>query len=357
MSLDILRLLGVLVLVLANAFFVAAEFSLVTVRRTRVQELVQKGTPRSRRLLRAIDNPDRVIAATQVGITVASLGLGWVGEPVLARALEHTLAQVTGAPATASVSPVSHAAAIAVAFVLISFLHVLVGEQVPKSIAIQRPAETGLWVAVPYLLTERILRPFVWLLDGASSFMIRLLGLRPISPHQQVHSAEEIKLVVAASLKGGALEPDQGAMMSKAIELASRRVREIMVPREKVVAVDVHTSQDRLLDLVAEQGYTRMPVYDGALDRVVGVVHTKDLFTILASKGLIILEDLVREPYFVAPDLEVDEILRGFRRQRVHLAIVRDEQQHVLGIVTLEDVIEQLVGRIADEHDVAETSV
>lgn len=350
----LLQIATIPLFVLANAFFVAAEFSLVTVRPTRVQEMVQKGVVRARLLQLAIADPDRVIAATQVGITVASLGLGWVGEPVLARFLDWSFAKAFGAsPGPAA----AHGIALGVAFFLISFLHVLVGEQIPKSIAIQRPAQTGLFIAAPYILTERLFRPFVWVLNAVSDAVVRLLGLRPLPPHQQVHSAEEIKMLVAASLKGGALEPDQGAMMSKAIELASRKVGDIMVPREKIVAVDIHTPQDRLLEIVAEQGYTRMPVYDGALDRVVGIVHTKDLFTIIASKGLIILEDLVRDPYIVAPELEVDEILRGFRRLRVHLAIVRDGQQRVVGIVTLEDVLEQLVGHIADEHDITEIRV
>lgn len=158
-------------------------------------------------------------------------------------------------------------------------------------------------------------------------------------------------MLVTASQRGGVLEPDQGALLHKVLEFPVRRVDSIMIPREKVVAIDIRTPQDRLLEISAEQGYTRIPVFDGDLDNVVGVVHTKDLFTIIASRGLIILKDLLREPYFVAPELEVDEILREFRRNRVHLAIVRDAQKRVVGIVTLEDVLEQLVGHIADEHD------
>ncbi len=344
----LLRVISIPALVFANAFFVAAEFSLVMVRPTRVRELVQKGSPGARLLQKAIADPDRVIAATQVGITISSLGLGWLGEPVLARFLAwalHALAGIDLSPAYA------HSLGIGIAFTLITILHVVLGELVPKSIALQRPTETGLTVARPLLLSERVLRPFIWLLNGMGNLIVRWLGFRPMSPHQRVHSADELKMIVAASLQGGALKPEQGDILRRTLDLPVQRVRNIMVPRDRIVAVDVHTPQDRLLEIVSDQGYTRLPVYDGTLDRVVGVVHTKDLFTIIASKGLIILEDLVRDPYNVSPDLEVFEILRGFHSQRVHLALVRDDQERVLGLVTLEDVLEQLVGQIADEHD------
>jgi CBS domain containing-hemolysin-like protein len=283
-----------------------------------------------------------------VGITVTSLALGWVGEPFLARFFLSILERVLG-PTTAQA--MSHGIAFVVAFGLITFLHVLLGEQVPKSIALQRPAETGLLLAGPYLFCERLFRPVIWILYAAGNLIIRMIGLKPIPSLQRVHSADELKLIVSASLQGGALVPEQGDIVRRALDLPVRLVRDIMIPREKIVGIDVHTPQDRLLEFVAEQGYTRMPVFEGTLDRIVGVVHSKDLFTITASKGLIILEDLMRDPYFVPPDLEVSEILRGFRTQRVHLALVRDAQERIIGLVTLEDVLEQLVGHIADEHD------
>jgi CBS domain containing-hemolysin-like protein len=348
-SLDlVLRIVSIPLLLLVNAFFVATEFCLVTVRPTRVREMVQKGVPGAKRLQRAASDRERVIAATQVGITIASLALGWVGEPVLARFFGAALAAGLGIDASPALA---HSLAVATAFALITYLHVLLGEQVPKSLALQRPAETGLVLAGPYLVTERLFRPFIWVLYASGNLIVRLAGMKPLTASQRVHSADELKMIVASSLQGGALGAEQGDILRRALDLPVRRVRDIMVPRERIVAVDVHTPQDRLLEFVAEQGYTRMPVFDGSLDRVVGVVHAKDLFTITASKGLIILEDIVREPYFVAPDLEVTEILRGFRSQHVHLAVVRDAAGRVEGLVTLEDVLEQLVGYIADEHD------
>jgi CBS domain containing-hemolysin-like protein len=348
-SLDLtLRIVSIPLLLAVNAFFVAAEFCLVTVRPTRVKEMVQNGIPGAKRLQRAASDRDRVIAATQVGITVASLALGWVGEPVLARFFDTILATGFG-PASSPV--VAHSLAVATAFALITYLHVLIGEQVPKSVALQRPAETGLLLAGPYLVTERLFRPFIWILYASGNGIVRLAGMKPLPPSRRVHSADELKMIVASSLQGGALGAEQGDILRRALDLPVRRVRDIMVPRERIVAIDVHTPQDRLLEFVAEQGYTRMPVFSGSLDQTIGIVHAKDLFTITASNGLIILEDIVREPYFVQPDLEVTEILRGFRSQRVHLAIVRDDAQHVIGLVTLEDVLEQLVGHIADEHD------
>jgi CBS domain containing-hemolysin-like protein len=343
----ILRILAIPLLLLANAFFVAAEFSLVMVRPTRVREMVQKSVPRSRLLQKAIADPDRVIAATQVGITIASIGLGWLGEPVLARFFETTLLNAI-APRTAGA--LAHSLAFGTAFAIITLMHVVLGELVPKSIALQRPVDTGLRVAAPLLVIEWIFRPFIWLLNGTGNWIVRWIGLKPLPPHRQVHSVDEIKMLVAASLQGGALAPDHGELLTRALDLPIRRVRDIMIPRGQIVAVDVHMPQDRLLESVSDQGHTRMPVYDGALDRIVGIVHTKDIFTITASKGLIILEDLVREPYFIAPDVDVVEVLRGFRANRVHLAVVRDAGDHIVGLVTLEDVLQQVVGHIEDDY-------
>jgi CBS domain containing-hemolysin-like protein len=211
----------------------------------------------------------------------------------------------------------------------------------------------GLLLAAPYLACEWVFRPFIWVLYASGNLIIRLTGFKPLPPSQRVHSADELKMIVASSQQGGALAPEQGDIVKRALELPVHHVSEFMIPREQVVALDVHTPQDQLFEFIAEQGHTRIPVFDGSPDRIVGIVHAKDVFTIFASKGLIILEDLMREPYFVTPDLDVVEILRGFRQNHVHLAIVRDGSERVVGLITLEDVLEHIVGHIAEDGDAA----
>jgi putative hemolysin len=339
-------LVGIAVLVLANAYFVATEFALVAVRSTQVELWLAEGRRGAASASHAIEHLDDAIAATQLGITIASIGLGFVGEPVLARIIEPLLAAV-GIDARYAV----HSVALALAFSIVTFLHVVVGELAPKAIALDRPGAVALACAQPLLVFARVFRPVLWLLNGSGNLLVRALGVKRAGQAADVHSAEELSLLVAQSRAAGEIRPYAGRILGNVFRLGRTRLRDVMVPRERVVAIDRSIDADALLDLIKESGFTRIPVYDGSFDNVIGILHTKDLFQVYADRRVVILEDAIREAIFFPSDLSLVNALRRFRSGRGHLAIVRDEGGPVIGVCTLEDVLEQIVGDIEDEHD------
>jgi len=349
-TLDLLGLVAVIILVLANAFFVAAEFSLVSVRRTRVAELVENGTASAMSVQEAIDNPDRVIAATQLGITLSSLALGWIGEPALSHLL---LPLVQLFPADIQ-SEVSHTISAALAFTVITFLHVVVGELMPKSVALQDPERTSLFVAKPTLITEKIFKPAIWALNGTGNSLLRLLGVQPASGHELVHSIDELKMLVRASTEGGVFEEDESQRLHALFDFGELKVRGVMIPRTEMVGVEADKKLEEIIDLIVESTYTKFPVYDDDLDNILGVVHVKDLLNAMrsAEQRQSIARDFVREPLYVPETTSVNELLRHFRNNRQHIAIVMDEYGGTAGLVTLEDLLEEIVGEVSDPFDV-----
>ena len=345
LGVDLLGLTAVAALVLANGYFVATEFSLVAVRRSQIQVWVAEGRRGALAASQAIDRLDDAIAATQLGITLASIGLGWVGESVMSSLLVTPLAWIGIKSAV-----VLHTIAIIIAFTLITFLHVVVGELAPKAIALQRPGEVALLFAQPLLVFGRMFRWVLVAMNGAGNALVRLAGFESIEGHQ-VHSAEELHLLVSEAHAAGAIRPEQGRILGKVFRSATKRVRDVMVPRDRIFSIPVTTDPETLLDRLREEGYTRLPVHDGDLDRVVGILHTKDLFHLYAKTRLVLLSDAIRPAIEIRPDAEIAEALRLFRRGRRHMALVREVTGRVIGLVTLEDVLEELVGEIEDEHD------
>jgi CBS domain containing-hemolysin-like protein len=345
---DILRLIGVVVLVLANGFFVAAEFALVSVRRTRVEELARQGRPGAAAVKRALHDPDRFIAATQLGITIASLGLGWLGEPALSRFLDpvvHLLPE-------AWIGTASHTLSAGIAFAIITFLHVVIGELMPKSIALQRPENTSLVVAGPTLLAEWIFKPAIWALNGTGNFLLRLLGMPPASGHDMVHSVEELRMLVDASGEQGVLEHTERDMLEAVFDFGDSTAREVMVPRTEMVAVSADAPIEELIHLAIKHPHTKFPVYEGDLDHILGIAHTKDLVRVQHDqRRAATVRGLMREAMFVPDTLRLDELLKEFRHKRQHLALVLDEYGGTSGLVTLDDLMEEIVGKIGDAFD------
>ncbi|MGH0033215.1 MAG: hemolysin family protein [Myxococcota bacterium] len=343
---SLIGLLSVVALILTNAYFVATEFALVAVRRTQIELWVNEGRRGASSAAAAIDGLDDAIAATQLGITLASIGLGFVGEPALARLIAPLL-EATPLASGAAV----HTLAIAVAFAIITFLHVVVGELAPKAIALDHPGPVALFAARPLLVFGRIFRPVLWMMNGAGNRLVRALGVQPAGHGQGVHSPEELSMLVSESRAAGVIRPYAGRILGNVFRLSRTRVCDVMVPREQVLAIDRNIDADELLDLLRESGFTRLPVYDGTLDQTVGILHTKDLFNVYAREGVVHLFDAVRPVTFIRSDLPVVDALRQFRRGRRHLAVVRDGDGPVLGVCTLEDILEEIVGEIEDEHD------
>jgi len=348
-GIDLLRLLAVLILVLANGFFVAAEFALVSVRRTRIEELVTQGNQAATWAKKALENPDQVIAATQLGITLASLGLGWVGEPALSHLLEPIIHLFPGNIQ----SEVSHSISAGIAFAIITFLHVVVGELAPKSIALQNPEDTSLWVARPTLWTEWIFKPFIWVLNGTGNYLLKLVGVEPASGHELVHSVEELKMIVTASAEEGVVEDQAREMLHAVFDFGELLVRQVMIPRTEILGIEADMDLDESISIATHSTFTKFPVFDDNLDNIIGVVHIKDLLRAEhdSERRNCSARELVREAFFVPESVPVRRVLQEFRDRRQHIAIVMDEFSGTAGLVTLEDLMEEIVGEVSDPFD------
>jgi CBS domain containing-hemolysin-like protein len=340
------RVGALLALVFANGFFVAAEFAIVSVRKTRIDQLIAEGHRGARAVRRAVSDPDSYIAATQLGITMASLGLGWIGEPALAALIEPAFTALPAPVAAAS----AHSFAIAVAFAIVTALHIVFGELAPKTIALERAEATALIVVKPTELFMRTFWPFIRVLNGAGQGVVRLLGLHSKGGHAMVHSEEELKMLVTASQEAGVLEEDEEQMLHRVFGFADLTAGQIMTPRTEIAAVGADTPRDHLVEHVVRSGHTRLPVYRENLDDVVGFLHVTDLVRALARAGeAVSAGELAREALAVPETLGADDLLAEMRRRRVREAIVIDEYGGTAGLVTLESLIERIVGDIGGE--------
>lgn len=346
---DLIRLIAVVFLVLANAFFVAAEFALISVRRTRVEELLAQGNINAKWVKRALEDPDRFIAATQLGITLASLGLGWIGEPALGKLLQPLIDLF---PAALE-DELSLGFSAGLAFALITFLHVVVGELMPKSIALQDPERTALIVAQPTLWTVRLMSPAIWLLNGVGNRLLKVLGFEPASAHEMVHSAEELKMLATASAESGLMNDTEEEMLHAVFDFGDMLVRQIMVPRTELIAVKAGSTLEEIIEISIQHPFTKYPVYEDNLDHVIGVVHLKDMVNALHGKDKSpkIAQDLMREAIFIPETARLDSLLSRFRARKRHIAIVIDEYGGTAGVVTLEDLLEEIVGEVSDPFD------
>jgi CBS domain containing-hemolysin-like protein len=348
------RLLAVLALVLANGFFVASEFAVISVRKTRIDQLLAEGSRMARPVRRALDNPDQFIAATQLGITMASLGLGWIGEPALASLIEPMLQRL---PATLSAAT-SHTVSVAIAFMVITALHIVLGELAPKTVALQYPETTSLIVAKPTELFLTVFKPFIRVLNGMGWAVVRLFGMKAASGHGLVHSEEELKMLVTASQQAGVLEEDEEQMLHRVFHFAEFTAAEMMVPRTEMAAVKADASINEVVDLVWRGRHTSLPVYRGELDNIVGIMLTPDLVRALASpRPNFSVAALAREALNVPETMKADELLRQMRRHRTHQAIVIDEYGGTAGLVTFERVMERIVGELGGDFGASDSAV
>jgi putative hemolysin len=341
---DFLRIIIVLLLVLGNAFFVAAEYALVTARRTRLTERAGHGDVRARIALRIMDSPVRFIGTVQLGITAFSIALGAIGEPLVEHFLDPVLA--TGV-------------AFVLAFLIVTYLHVTLGELVPKAIALTKNESTALWVALPIEAFYVATYPIVWSLQASSNVFTRLFGIEPAPAGIVANTEEDIRMIVAAAEDTGAIETAEEEMLYKVFDFADKEVHEVMVPRPEVVAVSVDLPPEDCLAAVIDSPYTRYPAYRGSLDQIVGVLHVRDLFSALNDRGIanVSIEEILRAAFVVPETKDLAALLADFRRTKNHMAIVVDEYGAMQGLITLEDVLEEIVGEIEDEFDLPDEGV
>ena len=334
----------VLMLVLANGFFVASEFALVGVRRSRIQTLADKGSTSAKRLLTLLHNLNAYISATQLGITMASLALGWIGEPVFAHLLE--------APLKGRVSEVTlHTISFAIAFTIITFLHIVLGELAPKTLALERAEKVALAISWPMQTFYQIFRWPIRLLDWAGTRTVRFFGLHPTQEHASVYTEEELRHLMDVSRKSGHLEAQEQQLIHRVFEFSDAEVREAMVPRLQVEALPVTATLEDTRAAFLSTGYSRLPVYGERLDELVGLLFRKDLDMGRVSANRFSLRKLVRPPVFIPVTASLGEALKQMQASRVHFAFVVDEHGGLEGILTLEDLLEEIVGEINDEYD------
>lgn len=339
-------LLLTIALVGLNAFFVAAEFALVKIRSSHVEIRAREGSVLARLVRSIIGQLDGYLSATQLGITLASLGLGWIGEPVVARMIAALLDTVGVRLSEHAI----HRLSLPVAFATITVLHIVLGELAPKSLAIQHSERVAYAISIPMRAFYIIFKPAIWVLNGLAQGVLRVLGIQP-ARESELHSADEIRYLLEESQRSGIIAAEQHELLENIFELPRRQVRHIMVPRPRIVALEIGMPTERILDIVLEEGYSRMPVYRGSLDDIVGIVYTKDLLSLVHLRNLIILEDIIRPAMTVSEDESLHRLLRRFQNEQVHMAIVTDEFGGTAGLVTLEDVLEEIVGEIRDEYD------
>lgn len=356
MSIDITLIFNLFIitfLLLLNGFFVAAEFALVGVRKTRIVQLSNEGNFDAKLALDAIKNIDRYIAAVQLGITISSLGIGWVGESTIAKLIHPLFSFLPGM----FESLTTHTVSVTIAFALITVLHVVIGELMPKSVALQFPEGTTLFVAKPMYVVTRLFAPMIFLLNGLGNILLRMCRIEPASGHHMVHSTEELNMLIDASYKGGVLNEKETEMLQNVFKFSDLTAEQIMLPRPDMVCIPLDISQEELSKFLIENQYTRYPVYGSDLDHIVGVLHIKDIYPIIAENKKVELSSILREAFFIPETMTIDNLAVEFQKRRFQMAIVVDEFGGTSGLVTLEDVLEEIFGEVQDEFDEEEKDV
>lgn len=333
-------------LVFLNGFFVAAEFAIVKVRASQIEIQAKSGSSVAKMAKHITSHLDGYLAATQLGITLASLGLGWVGEAVMTQVVVDFLGLFNIELTSSFATNMGHV----FAFAIITVLHIVFGELAPKSIAIQRPVGTTMFISVPLRFFYVIFRPIIWLLNGFANFLLKLLGFGG-NLNEAHHSSEELQYLLDQGKESGALNMVEHELIKNVFDFNERIVKNIMVPRTKISAVEVDSPKEELLHTIISEGYSRVPVYDGSIDKIVGMVHAKDLLPFLIDKKELELKNIIRKPYFIPETKKINDLMSEFQLKRIQIAVVLDEFGGTSGIVTLEDIVEELVGEIQDEYD------
>jgi len=333
-------------LVLLNGFFVAAEFAMVRVRGSQIEIKAKSGSGVAKAARNIMRNLDRYLAATQLGITIASLGLGWVGQEVATKLMLNLFALCGLVITSGFIINTSHV----VAFAFITILHIVFGELAPKSVAIQRSVRTVMAVSLPLRFFYIVFRPLIWLLNGFAGFVLKLIGITPVQGESS-HSSEELQYLLDQGKETGALDSTEHELIQNVFDFNERVVKNIMIPRTKISGMDIDTSRDKLLEILMTEGYSRMPVYDKVIDKIVGIVHAKDILPLLVRNEEIVLKNIIRKPYFVPETKKINDLMAELQQKSILIAIVLDEFGGTAGMVTLEDIVEELVGEIQDEYD------
>jgi len=335
-----------LFLVFLNGFFVAAEFSIVKVRYSQIHLKAEQGNKFAKRAEHIIEHLDTYLSATQLGITIASLGLGWIGEPVVAKIISAVFFSLN-IPIT---QELLHTISLPAGFIVITILHIVFGELAPKSIAIRKSESTTLVISYPLYWFFIVFCPFIWLMNSLSNFFLNIIGINPIGEHE-IHSVDELRLLVEQSKKSGEIQEENYEIIKNAFDFTDHNAKQIMIPRQLIFSLDIKLSAKEIIEKILENGYSRIPLYDTSIDNITGIVYAKDVFKAQYRNPEFKIEDLLHPPFYVFETKRISEVLKEFQKQHIHLAIVINEFGGTQGIITLEDILEELVGEIQDEDD------
>ena len=334
-------------LVFLNGFFVAAEFAIVKVRSSQIEVQAKTGSQVAKITKSIIHHLDEYLAATQLGITLASLGLGWVGEEVMTKLVFNLFGLFHITVSGSFALNLGHF----LAFLIITIMHIVFGELAPKTFAIQQPVRTSLFVALPLRFFYVVFRPFIWLLNGFANGILKLFGIENVSTNEAHHSSEELQYLLDQGKESGALDSTEHELIKNVFDFNERVVKNIMVPRTKISGVELHLNKDDLLNRIIKEGYSRMPVYDDTMDKIVGIVQAKDILPLLVNQTEFNLSDIIRKPYFIPETKRINDLMAELQLRRIQIAIVLDEFGGTAGMVTMEDIVEEIVGEIQDEYD------
>jgi len=333
-------------LILINGFFVAAEFALVKVRASQLDLKAQKGSSRAKLAKTLLDKLDAYLSATQLGITLASLALGAVGEDVISHLVSASFIKFGIA-----IDPLKmHSIALPIALTLLTFFHVTIGEQIPKMIGIKYSLQATLIIAWPMRVFYFICSPFIIFLNKSSNLALRMMGLQQAG-EEDIHSEEELRLILTESEEGGAIKPSENELIQNVFDFDDRIVKQVMVPENRILAIDVELGRNELIKRVVEEGFSRIPIYLGDINNIIGIVHSKDLLRAVIDNKFRTIKEIMRPVHFIPESMKINELLRDFQKRHYQMAIVTNEFGSTAGLVTMEDIIEELVGEIQDEHD------
>lgn len=345
-EINVFYIFATIFLVLLNGFFVAAEFAMVRVRGSQIEIKAKSGSGVAKVARGILHNLDGYLAATQLGITIASLALGVVGEEVATNLVIRAFYSVGIIPSQGYITA-SHI----LAFSFITIMHIVFGELAPKSLAIQKSVRTVLAISLPLRFFFVVFRPFIWVLNNFANFILKLLGISAVEGSETHHSSEELQYLLEQGKETGAIDSNEHELIQNVFDFNERVVKNIMVPRTKISGLEVTSTREELLDMIINEGYSRMPVYDDVIDKIIGIVHAKDILPLLARNDEIVLKDIIRKPYFIPETKKINDLMAEMKLKRIQIAIVLDEFGGTAGMVTLEDIVEELVGDIQDEYD------
>ncbi len=343
---SLVKLLIALLLVLLNGFFVAAEFSIVKVRYSQIQLKAAEGNSMAKQAEHIIKNLDAYLSATQLGITLASLALGWVGESALHHVIEGIFHYFNWNVSQATVTTVS----LVLSFLIITIMHIVFGELVPKSIAIRKAEATTMFISAPLRFFYNVFKPFIWSMNALSNGFLRMIGMQPASDHE-IHSTEELQLLVKQSADSGEIEEENYEIIKNAFDFTDHTAKQVMVPRQNIVSIDIEDTKEEIINKIMESGYSRLPVFENSIDNIIGIFYTKEIMREYIKNKDFDLRSFLREAFFVVGSKKISDLLNVFQLKKQHLAIVIDEFGGTEGIITLEDILEELVGEIQDEED------